>query len=215
MQREELNRWVKALTITAFVFLLWTYYLVLRRGYFNLYILNKVAGSAAAVVAAVTLLIGPLSRRFSNFIQFMTIRRHLGLAAFGLAIFHFVASTFFLPDHFTIAGLVARWPSMLPGLVAVLIWVYLAFISRNSKIISMGAQVWKKHQQLFGWLAFIAVYLHLVIMKYQGWLTWFAGKTKQTPELFNPSYPPASLGVLVAMTGVLVYRIGLNLFRKK
>lgn len=215
MKQEELSRWIRSLIVAAVVFILWTVYLVIRRGYLNLYIFNKVFGSAAAVVVALTLLIGPLSRRWPYLTKFMTIRKHLGLTAFGLALLHTVTSLFFLPDHFPLNRLLGQWFPMLVGLVAIIIWVYLASISRNAKILAMGSDLWKRHQQTGAWIAFIAIYLHLVVMKYQGWFRWARGEVKASPELANPSYVPASLFVLAVMTGVLVYRGFLLITKRK
>ncbi len=71
----------------------------------------------------------------------------------------------------------------------------------------MGSEKWKKTLSILSQIAFVAIFLHLVIMKYQGWIRWFLGKTKQTPELLNPSYPPASIFVLLFIVIVIVYRV--------
>ena len=216
MQKETLGRWIKSLLIAAIIFILWTLYLVLRRGYLNLYIFNKTFGSTAAIIAGVTLLIGPLSRKFPRqFTDLMTIRRQLGLVAFGLALLHLFASVFFLPDHFTFSGLLKQWPSMGAGLIAVFIWVYLAYISQNEKIVAMGSSVWKKRQQMGAWIAFSAIYLHLVALKWAGWIKWVQGQVKASPELAHPQYPPASIFVFIVLTVVLIYRGWIKLIRSK
>lgn len=207
MKKEELHQWLKALFYTSIIFALFSIYLYLRRGYYNLYIVNKVFGSTAAVIAGFSLLIGPLSKKFSVLIHFMGIRRELGLIAFGAAIAHIIASLM-LQDHFKIPDFYIRikYP-LIFGIIAVLVWGYMAYISRSSKIKQMGSDIWKKRLSLSGKIAFLAIFLHLVIMKYQGWLTWLRGQTKQTPELANPSYPPASLFVLVIILTVIIYRL--------
>lgn len=207
MKKEELHQWLKALFYTSIIFALFSIYLYLRRGYYNLYIVNKVFGSTAAILAGLTLLIGPLSKKFSTFVHFMGIRRELGLIAFGAAIAHVIASLM-LQDHFKIPDFYIRikYP-LIFGIIAILVWAYMTFISRSSKIKQMGSDIWKKRLSLFGKIAFLAIFLHLVVMKYPGWTTWFKGQTKQTPELANPAYPPASLFVFAIMLSVIIYRL--------
>lgn len=215
MSKEEIFQWLKALFYSLLIFAFFSIYLYLRREIFNLYILNKAFGSTAAVMAGFTLIIGPLSKRFSYFIHFMGIRRELGLTAFGLAIVHVIASLM-LQDHFKIPDFYIRikYP-LIFGTIAILIWLYMTYISRSSKIKEMGSDVWKKRLSLSGKIAFLAILLHLVIMKYQGWLTWFQGQTKQTPELANPFYPPASLFVFFIMLSIIIFRTINDLIKLK
>jgi len=207
MKQQELTRWIQSIVYSLVIFVFFSIYLYLRRGFYNLYIINKVFGSTAAVLAGLTLLIGPLSKRFRYFSHLMTIRRQLGLVAFGLAIAHIFASLiqqnrFSFPAWYT-----NELFPVAAGFVATGIWVYMAYISRNTKIKEMGAQLWKKRLSIAGKVSFFAIFLHLVVMKYQGWIRWFQGQVKQTPELANPSYPPASLFVFAIMLGIIVYRI--------
>lgn len=215
MHKEELHQWLKALAYSLLVFALFSIYLYLRRGYYNLYIINKAFGSTSAIVAGFTLIIGPLSKRFPYFIYFMGIRRELGLTAFALAIAHVIASLM-LQDHFKIPDFYIRikYP-LIFGITALLVWGYMTYISRSSKIKQLGADVWKTRLSLSGKIAFIAIFLHLAVMKYQGWLTWFQGQTKQTPELANPAYPPASLSVFFIMLAIIIFRIANDLFHLK
>lgn len=207
MSENDRKRWLKSSLIVLIVFILLSLYLFIRRGNYNLYIMNKVFGSTAVVIAGFTLLIGPLSRKINSFITFMTVRRHLGLTAFGLALAHTVTSFFFLSYKFPIPWFMKELIPIGFGLLALLFWVYLAYISTNKKIQQMGPEVWKKHQSLVGKIAFLSIYLHLVVMKHQGWINWLNGKVKPSPELANPSYPPASIFVFLFMTGVIAYRI--------
>lgn len=207
MNKEEFHQWLRALIYSFLVFAFFSIYLYIRREIFNLYILNKVFGSTAAVVAGFTLIIGPLHRYFSSFAHFMGIRKELGFIAFGLAIAHVIA-TLMLQDRFKFPEfyLKVNYPLYF-GIIAVLIWAYMAFISRVSKIKEMGSAVWISSLSLCGKIAFLAIFLHLTVMKYPGWITWFKGQTKQTPELANPSYPPASLVVFAIMLIIILFRI--------
>lgn len=215
MHKEELYQWLRALCYSLIIFALFSIYLYLRRGYYNLYIINKAFGSTSAIVAGFTLIIGPLHRRFSSFAHFMGIRKELGLMALALAIAHVIASLM-LQDHFKIPDFYIRikYP-LIFGIVAILVWIYMTYISRSSKIKAIGSDVWIKRLSFSGKIAFLAIFLHLALMKYQGWVTWFKGQTKQTPELANPSYPPASLFVFAIMLAIIIFRIVNDLAHRK
>lgn len=186
MNREDVFRWIKSILIALIVFFLFSFYLLERRGYYNLYIVNKVFGSTAVTLAGITLIIR------SN------IRRYLGLLAFALVLIHVVLSVVFLPNKFPVSWFIKEWLPITFGVLAVLTWAYMTHISRNTKIKQMAEA------------AFLFIFLHLTVMKYQGWINWWQGKVKQTPELLNPDFPPASLFVFFFMASVILYRI----FRK-
>lgn len=210
MSNEDLKRWLRSLTVSLLVFLLVSVYLFLRRGYYNLYIVNKVFGSTAVILAGITLLIGPLSRIFPHRLsRLMTIRRDLGLTAMGFAIAHVIASLLQQAKFPFPSWYLEEWVPVTFGLIALIMWVYLTTISKNSKIEQMGTEHWKRNLSIFGQLAFLSIFFHVTVMKYQGWIRWFQGLVKQTPELANPQYPPASLFVFIFMLSVIIFRVTL------
>ena len=179
----------------------------MRRGYYNLYIANKAFGSTAAIIAGLTLLIGPLSKKFSILGVFMTIRRQLGLTALLYGLFHIIASLLQAKRFPLFSWYLNEWIPVVMGIIAIGIWIYLFTISSNEKIKQIGVERWKKILSISAQIAFVAIFLHLVIMKYAGWIRWWQGLVKQTPELANPNYPPASLFVLLFIVVVVVYRV--------
>ena len=207
MNSEDKKRWLKSLVISFIVYALFSVYLFLRRGYYDLYIINKVLGSSAAALAGLTLIIGPLSKISLYFARFMTIRRHLGLIALAFAILHTIASLSQMNRFTWFSWYIKEWIPVTFGILAILMWAYMTYLSRNSKIQQMGVDLWKKHLSLFGQLAFLSIFLHLSIMKYPGWIRWFQGQVKQSPELANPSFPPASIFVGGFMLFIIGYRI--------
>lgn len=207
MNNNDLKRWIKSLVISFFVFALLSFYLYTRRGYYNIYIVNKVFGSEAAILAGFTLLIGPLSKRFATLTSYVTIRRHVGLVAFGLAILHISFSLFQTQRFEWFSWYLEEWIPVAFGILAILVWGYMTYISRNKKIQQLGVEVWKKRLSIAGQIGFVAIFLHLTTMKYPGWIRWLQGQVKQTPELVNPNFPPASLLVLLLMIFVIMYRV--------
>ncbi|MBI4080626.1 MAG: hypothetical protein HY430_02535 [Candidatus Levybacteria bacterium] len=203
---ESLKRWLKAFVILLIIVLIFSLYLFLRRGYFNIYIINKVFGSTAVVLAGITLLIGPL-RRIPFMVSLMALRRQLGLLAFGTALLHVFFSLFQTGRFTWFSWYFKEWIPVTFGILAIVAWGFMTYISRNSKIQELGADVWKKRLSIAGKIGFLAVFLHVVVMKYPGWIRWFQGQVKQTPELANPSYPPASIFVFLFMCIVILYRV--------
>ncbi len=206
MNREDLKRWGRSLVIFLIVFLILSIYLFLRRGYYNLYIINKVLGSTAVILAGFSLIIGPLSKKFSAFSSFMTIRRHLGLLAFASGLAHITASLVQTERFEWFSWYLNEWIPVTFGILAIATWTYMTYLSRNEKIRLLGVDTWKKRLSIAGNLAFLAIFLHLTVMKYEGWIRWFNGQVKQTPQLANPSYPPASLFIFLVMVLVIAYR---------
>lgn len=204
-------RWFRAITIVLVIFVLFSFYLYLRRGYYNDYIINKVLGSTSAILAGLTLIIGPLAHRNTIFARSMTIRRELGLLALATALIHVFYSVYVLSDRFPYSWFIQEITPITFGGIAIAIWMYVASISSNKSITALGSDVWRRRQKIAGHTAFIAIYLHLVIMKYQGWIRWVQGQVKQTPELANPLYPPASTFVFIIMTAIIFYRVVLVL----
>jgi DMSO/TMAO reductase YedYZ heme-binding membrane subunit len=201
-----MKRWLRALVISLIIFLLLSLYLYLRRGYYNIYIINKVFGSTAVVLAGVTLLIGPL-RQIPFVASLMTVRRQLGLIAFGVALLHIFFSLFQSERFIWFSWYFREWTPIVFGILAIVTWGYMTYISRNTQIQKLGTDVWKKRLSLAGKIGFLAIFFHLTIMKYPGWIRWLHGEVKQTPELANPSFPPASIFVFLFMCIVIMYRI--------
>jgi len=203
---ESTKRWLRALEISLFIFSLLSLYLFLRRGYYNIYIINKVFGSTAVVLAGITLLIGPL-RKIPFGVIFMAMRRQLGLIAFGFALIHIFFSLYQTERFGWFSWYFEEWLPVVFGILAITTWGYMAYISRNIKIQQMGADIWRKRLSFAGKLGFVALFLHLTIMKYPGWMKWIQGQVKQTPELANPTYPPASIFVFLLMLIVILCRV--------
>lgn len=214
MEGETRNHWIKALKTAGVIFLILSFYLFIRRGYFNLYIANKVFGSTAVILAGITLILWPLSRVFPFLSLWLPLRRELGLVAFLSASIHMIISLFFLPQKFALPWFINEWLPVLFGFIAIITWTYLTSLSTNHNLQQINPKLWRYRQHIFGQLGFLAIYLHLVIMKYNGWILWWKGLVKASPELANPNYPPASLFVFFLMSAIILIRIP-SLFVKK
>jgi 2-dehydro-3-deoxy-D-gluconate 5-dehydrogenase len=204
---EETKRWIRTGNIFLLLFVAVSGYLYFTRGEYSLNILNKAFAHTGALTAAITLVIGPLSAKIIYFARYMTIRRHLGLSAFGFLLLH-ITTSLIQTEEFPIFGwYLERWIPIGLGLFAAALWTYMAYLSRNIKIRQMGADRWKKQLRLAGDLAFGGALLHISILKYPIWLRFFntvSGKTVGENAVFTP---PLTLIVSMMLFGVIVYRL--------
>ncbi|MBI5614612.1 hypothetical protein HY947_06845 [Candidatus Gottesmanbacteria bacterium] len=200
--------WLTASLHIIVIFSALSAYLFLRRGYVNTYIVNKVFGSTAAILAALSLSAGVLARwkpfLFSHLVR---CRRELGLSAWILALLHMATSLLFLGNRFPLSWYQSELIPFFAGSGAVLIWSVLALISHHEQRDSLGTTLWTFLQRSGAQLAFLFILVHLVVMKYQGWIKWSQGLVKANLELAHPEYPPASIFVLLILLSVLILKL--------
>lgn len=214
MKKVDVMRFVHSVGVSVVFFVFISIYNFASRGIYNLNIANKVFGHTAVLLSAGTLLIGPLSKKYKFFLKLMTIRRQLGLCAFVFLSFHIVASLL-QQDRFPIP----KWyqeqsVAILAGLLAAAIWLYMTYISRNSMILKIGSESWKKRLSLSGKTAIIAVLFHVIFLKINLWINWYRGLVSRQPGQ-TLSVPPASLLVTIFICIVVIYRILLFILNKK
>src|SRR3989344_6842029 len=132
-----------ALAVTLPLFLVLSIYLFYRRGYYDLYIANKVLAGVATVVLGLVLLIGPLSRFFSFPDRFLQYRKGLGIVAFFLAFSHSVISLSPPLSKISLVGLLGtlEWP-LIFGLMAILILLAIFCISNDRAMLALGTKRW-------------------------------------------------------------------------
>lgn len=191
------------------LFIILSFYLFYRRGYYDLYIANKIFAGTAAVLLGLVLLIGPLSRFFSFPDRYVQYRKELGIIAFCLAIVHSIVSSFFLPSKFSLPSFTEKlnWPFIF-GLVTIIVLIAIFFISNNRAILAIGEKRWWRLQYWGVRLIFTLTFLHVFIMKWDGWLDWYKAGGGQ--ELIHPEWPGA--GLLVGWFIVMVVFVRLTEF---
>ena len=200
MISQSINKYIKATISALIIFFLLSSYLFLRRGYFDLYIANKVFAGTSLIVLASVLLIGSLGRLYNFFDPWLVYRKHLGIISFILAFLHSITSLFFLPNRFTLNYFLTNYLTSGLGLVALVILGYLFMISFEKFIDKMDPKKWWAYQVWGSRIAGVLVFLHLVLMKYPGWIRWYQNGGRD--ELVRPFLPPAS--IIAAAFGFLV-----------
>lgn len=195
-----------ALLVALPLFIILSFYIFYRRGYYDLYIANKIFAGTAAVLLGLVLLIGPLSRLFSFPDRYVQYRKELGIIAFCLALGHSLVSYFFLSSKFSFGSFIEKlnWPLVF-GLVAIIVLTAIFFISNNRVMNALGEKRWWWLQYWGVRLAFTLTLLHVFIMKWHGWLAWY--KNGGGRELTHPEWPGAGLLVGWFMIMVIFVRL--------
>ena len=191
MISESAKKYIMAAFASLIIFIDLSYYLFLRRGYYDLYIINKVFAGTSLTVLATVLLIGSLGRFYNFFDPWLVYRKHLGIISFILALFHGIVSLFFLPGRFTLSYFLTNYVTFILGLLGLILLGYLFFISFKVFTSKMDPKKWWAYQVWGSRVAGILVFFHLVLMKYPGWLKWYANGGSD--ELTRPFMPPASI----------------------
>ncbi|KKU87387.1 hypothetical protein A3A64_00595 [Candidatus Gottesmanbacteria bacterium RIFCSPLOWO2_01_FULL_48_11] len=197
MSREQFRQYGVAVLVALPIFAVLSYYLFLRRGYYDLYIANKAFGSTSLILIGIVLLIGPLSRLYQSFDNWVSYRKELGIVGFTLALVHTIISLFLLPDKFAFASFFT-YTSLNRGLVpflfgitSIIMLFVLIVLSFDAVIRRMDKAVWWRWQYWGVRVSALLLYLHVVVMKYPGWISWY---TKGgSSDLAIPYLPPGSI----------------------
>jgi len=191
MNKEQLRQYSISFLLALGVCTLFGLYLFLRRGYFNLYILNKVFASTSLVLLGIVLLMGPISRFYNLFDKWLIYRREIGLMAFFLALAHSVISY---------SGRISQ--SLLLGAISLVILTVLFLVSFKFAESKINRKFWILLQSWGLRIGALLAFWHLVALKYPGWIKWLEGEG--TKGLFRPSFPPASLlaGLFIGFVAV-------------
>lgn len=195
-----------ALAVALFLFDALSIYLFFRRGYYDLYISNKIFAGVSAVLLGIVILIGPGSRLFSFPDRYIQYRKELGIIAFILALIHGIVSFFFLPSKFPQSGFLdtLNMPFIF-GLAATVILTGIFLISNDWATNALSRKKWWRLQYWGVRFSFALVMLHVFIMKWSGWVAWYRAGGGE--EIVHPEWPGAGLLVGWFMAFVILIRL--------
>ncbi len=195
-----------ALLVAAPLFTVLSIYLFYRRGYYDLFIANKIFAGVAAVMLGIVLIIGPLSRLFNKFDHYLQYRKELGIIAFLLAFVHAIASLFLLPTHFPLIRYVTTglWPFVF-GLASLFVLLFILIISNAWGRRALGGARWWRIQNWGVRIAFVLLALHVGIMKFPSWVSWYQEGGSQ--DLVHPEWPGAGMLIAWLMAFVILFRL--------
>lgn len=195
-----------AVIVTAVTVWLMYRYAVVRYGVEGLSSFNKSFATSTLFLLGIVLLLGPLSRLFTLFDHALKYRKELGVLTFFTGAAHVYLSMFPLARQGP-WGFYASQPfSAYAGLAGLVIMFFLLILSIGAVERLLGTRVWWKLQYWGARLAFIAIALHFIVLKYQGMVKWFVdrgvGGTQGMLWL-----PPISLLAAVFTVFVLIVRV--------
>lgn len=211
-----------AFFIAAILFVILGSYLYVRRGYLvdaplsagPFYVPNKIIAGVGVLMLSLVFLIGPVTRYFNKFDHWLNYRKEIGIVGGLLAISHGIISLWFVPAKFTPDWLLSAeaFQTTMAGLIGVLILAVLSVISLKTMIEKIGGSRWWFLQRWGLRVVVFMTLLHVIPMKWSGWVKWFESGVKQTPELLNPWMTPASLLVVLFLVWVVVVRMYESVF---
>jgi len=204
--KHEFKKYAKVIFVSIILFAGFSIYISQRRGYYDLYIINKVLAGVAAINFSIIILLGPLSRLFNFVDRHIELRKEFGIVGMVLAITHAVSSFFFLSSRFPLKFYFEKQLlTFVFGLISVAILICLFVISFEKIIIRLGRARWWKMSYWGMRLLFVLVILHVFVMKWNGWVDWYMkGGTK---ELVHPEWPGGGLIVGWFVAFALLMRI--------
>lgn len=145
----------------------------------------------------------------------LALRRPFGITGFILVVVHVgmaltiadpaqpANAKFPFPDYF-----LDNWFAMVPAAMALVYFSYACYLSINPEQHCTTAATtakWRRRLR-YGYLATLAALLHAGLLKYEGWLTWFATN--------EPALPPLSL-IVISCCLVLVVLKSLQLIQMR
>lgn len=207
MKTSDLMRFIVATGVSVVLTAVFTWYSTARIGVFSLSVLNKSLADTSLTLLAMVLLLGPLSRLYDLFDEWLPYRKEFGISSFLLGAVHLYLVMFPLARRGPFGFFVARPTEAYTGLAGLMVMLFLFIISFEFIKKMLGIKQWWRLQYAGARIAGIAVLLHLSVLKYPEWTKWLSGKAT---NLAIPSFPPANL--LVGLFGGFVLLVRLSEF---
>jgi DMSO/TMAO reductase YedYZ heme-binding membrane subunit len=203
---DNMSHYVKGFALALIFFTAISVYVGFRRGYYDLYIINKALAGSGTLMLGLVFLIGPLSRMFNAFDKYVVYRKEFGVIGMLLILGHSISSYFFLQNKFPHEQFYGSqlWPFIF-GLLGVILLVTMFMISREFIRNKLGTKRWWQMQYWGLRAIFILTALHVFVMKYNGWVLWY--KNGGSKDLVHPEWPGAGLIVGWFIFFVLLVRV--------
>lgn len=151
-----------AVIIAIAVFaLIMSYFVVLRNLPFNLAFTNRTFAISSVFLIGLSFILGPLARFLPKiFVPMLEYRKPLGLLGYGFAIVHVIMSLLIVESEVYAESRL----SLVAGMLALLIFSFVAFSSMTRSIKAFGFERWQQIQRS-GYLAYALVIVHFSILE--------------------------------------------------
>jgi DMSO/TMAO reductase YedYZ heme-binding membrane subunit len=180
-------------------------YGMIRYGVADLSTLNKTLAMGTLFLLGIVLLLGPLSRIYDMFDGLFKYRKELGVLTFFTGATHVYLTMFPLARRGPFGFFIGQPYSAYPGLAALII-LFILFVLSYGMFQRKSPKLWWKIQNWGVRLAFVAIAVHTIVLKYAGWVTWFADRGG-TATVGNPALPPMALLGTVFVAFVALVRV--------
>ena len=142
-----------------------------------LYIANKAIALAATILIGISYILGPFAHWWpKQFVATLPMRKNIGVAGYGLAAFHAIASLILLSPAYYARFYLADGKFtgtsefvLAMGILAFIIFSLVALSSVPSVEEKLHPDDWQRVQR-YGLWAYFLVLLHVAVMGYGGWL---------------------------------------------
>jgi len=163
--------WFYSALLLAFFLGYWGF----RYGYVDGFIINKAFAAVSAMLLGIVLLMGPFARCFPHYATELVQRKYLGIVAFYYALGHGIISAFFIPNSWSLSALLwAQFNSFFFGLAGLFLLVMLFILGHDRRLmVWLGGKNWFTAHSWGLRVTVLAVFLHVVLVKYGAWLQWF------------------------------------------
>lgn len=160
--------------------------------------INKAFADSAIAIMGLSMLLSSLAYFFNFFKPWLMYRKHLGLVGFALLLVHIGLSFSALQALFDQSTWIEgdMYPA-LTGLLATVIFTYMAVISNHVASRILGGTLWRLILRT-GYIALALSLIHVVLLKSARWVIWYNGGMQTLPS--------ASLLVSIGAIIVIVMR---------
>lgn len=203
--------WVKTFLFSLCILAFFLLYLFARTGSLTLFTLNQAVANNALFLIGLSMMLSSLCY-FWNFIDTKIIyRKYLGVIGAVYGFFHIGYFFQLLWRRATNPRILfSEGISTFFGLAAIILFLFMIVISSRYAIHELGSARWRKMLRYAGYIGFVFLLFHLLLVEYDHWIDWIIS--------FKPSVlPPLSL--LSMIFGIVVigirFTLWISLMRKK
>ena len=182
--------------------------MIRRQSDASLYLLNKSLAGTAILMITLSYVLSAVHRLWGAPNRILLYRRYTGLVGYAYAVIHIVA-TLFTPDPEHVSAFKFPFPHYFTDRPLAFITAFVGFVLfSHAFLISLNpaahngtparARAWRR-QLRYGYVGVLLIFVHLALLKFDGWVKWFS--------TFSPTLPPLSLIVAILVAGMVVLKV--------
>lgn len=197
--------WQHSLIIVFVVFLLMIAFSSIIDGRFGFLSISKALAGTSALAFGASFSLSGFCYWWDFLDTKIAYRKYLGLMGFWLALAYSFSLLIVDPDRY----LFGFWKNLFTadislGIISMLIFTFIALISRDKIMLKMGPQKWR-YALRFGYLAWVLLALRAYLIEKDLWSIYLATFT---------GFPPPRLLLSLLVITVLVFRISIDVSKK-